>query len=579
MNKVIINQLNTLPLSPGVYFFKDSKGVILYIGKAKKLRNRVRSYFVKSNTLSHSKQIMVTKISKIDIIVTSNESEALILESIHIKKHKPHFNVALKDDKSFNFVKVDYKYARPIVTTARRPEIDKGRSRAKYFGPYTLGTNINETLRFLRRIFPYKKKPKDPTKFEIDLLQKRTLGPIPETDQEYKDMIKRLMRVLEGHSEDVIKNLKIRMNELSKKKLYEKAASVRDQIKQLEIMQSRQKILSVKGESQDVISIFKEDKIAIVNLFVIRIGKLINKLNFTLQNTEDESMTTLLDAFLKQYYSEASSVPRELILPVRTSLSKNDLSIISRHPELDSGSDPDSKKQILNQVQNDVVKITIPKQGKKRELIKLGEENAKDYLKQMRAYWEDKNASNIFLNDLQKFLKLKNIPKRIEGYDISNIQGEFSVGSMIVFTDGKPDKNEYRKFKIKTIKGANDFASLAEVLKRRFNHDEWQTPDLVLLDGGKGQLSTIIKSFDKLPITANKFIAIAKREEEIFQGKTLKKIKIDPNSDASHLLQRIRDEAHRFAQKYYHTLHSKSYEKNKIGKKRTKKAQSAQNES
>ena len=588
MDKILENQLKSLPLSTGVYFFKDKKGVILYIGKAKKLRNRVRSYFNKSNDLSHSKQIMVTKIASIDTIVTSNESEALILESIHIKKHKPHFNVALKDDKSFNFVKVDYQYARPVVTTVRRPELDRGRSRARYFGPYTFGTNIKETLRFLRRIFPYKKKSKDPTQFEQDLLKKRTLGPVPETNSEYQDMIKRLMRVLEGHSEDVIRDLKLRMADLSTRKRYEKAGSVRDQIKQLEIMQSRQKILSVKGESQDVISIFKEKNLAAVNVFVIRAGKLMNKLNFILQNASDESMTVLLDAFLTQYYSEASNPPRELIIPVRTSLSGQDLHVILNKSREAGRSEESrvyrsaSKKTTgsFDYAQDDVSKITIPNHGKKRELIKLGKENAKEYLQQSLASWEKDDQSDV-LKDLKKILKLKKLPQRIEGYDISNIQGNLSVGSMVVFTDGKPNNKEYRKFKIKTVKGPDDFASLAEVLKRRFgkkvvsrqlavgsrkrNNHRWKTPDLVLLDGGKGQLSTVIQtlfasqqSTANCPLTTDQLISLAKREEEIFQGKDLKKINLDPNSNASRLLQRIRDEAHRFAQKYYHTRHAKA---------------------
>ncbi len=546
MAKTLENQLKSLPQSSGVYFFKDKKGVILYIGKANKLRDRVRSYFVSSNDLSHSKQIMVTKIDSIDTIMTSNESEALILESIHIKKHKPHFNVALKDDKSFNFIKVDYQYARPVVATVRRPELDRGRSKARYFGPYTTGTNIQETLRFLRRIFPYRKKSNEPTQFEDDLLHKRTLGPIPETDQEYKIMIKRLMRVLDGHSDDVIKDLKLRMSDLSRAKNYEKAGAVRDQIKQLEIMQSRQKIMSVKGESQDVISIYKNDNSAAVNVFVIRAGKLMNKLNFILQNVDDESMTTLLDAFLTQYYSEVSHPPHELILPVRTSLTQSDLHAIAG-----------------NRI-NRNIKITIPNHGKKRELIKLGEENAKEHLERSLVSWE-KDDQTKTLKDLQKALKLKSPIKRIEGYDISNIQGNLSVGSMVVFTNGKPDNSEYRKFKIKTVKGADDFASLAEVLKRRFTPTDskrkkkWPNPDLVLLDGGKGQLSTVINALpNSKPINFDHIIAIAKREEEIFQGRSLKKINLDPNSDASRLLQRIRDEAHRFAQKYYHARHAKA---------------------
>src|SRR3989338_7466250 len=238
MRKKLSITIASLPLSPGVYFFKDDKGVILYIGKANKLASRVRSYFSKSNDLSPAKKIMVNRIAAIETTITSNGEEALILESIMVKKHKPRFNISLKDDKSYNFIKIDYRYARPVITTVRRPEFDAGRSRAKYFGPYTSGGILYENLRILRRIFPYYLKPKDPTVFEQELIKKRSLGPIPQTDEEYKDMIARLARVIEGDTDDVIKDLKTRMQILAESKRYETAASVRDQIRNLELIQS-----------------------------------------------------------------------------------------------------------------------------------------------------------------------------------------------------------------------------------------------------------------------------------------------------------------------------------------------------
>ncbi|OJI06785.1 excinuclease ABC subunit C [bacterium CG10_46_32] len=553
MTETITNQLKSLPLSPGVYFFKDAHGVILYIGKATKLRSRARSYFLKSSDLSPAKKIMVDRIASIETTITSNEQEALILESIMVKKHKPAFNVSLKDDKSYAFIKIDYRYPRPVVTTVRRPAFDAGRSKAKYFGPYTSGGTLYENLRILRRLFPYRKKSKKLTIFETELEKKRSLGPIPGNDQEYADMIAKLIRVIEGQSDEVIGDLKKRMQDLSRKKQYEKAAAVRDQIKNLALIQSRQKIMSMRGGSQDVISIYLKDDQAAVNVFVIRAGNLINKLNFLLQHTAGESMTTLVEVFLTQYYSEASNVPRELVLPVRTNLKPDDIAALT--PERTT----------------DKISISIPSHGKKRNLIKLGEENAKEYLAQSRAKWE--RASDNALVELTTTLNLKTEPKRIEGFDISNIQGHLSVGSMVVFIDGKPDTKQYRKFKIKTVTGSNDFASLAEVLKRRFSSQKetkWPNPDLILLDGGKGQLSTVIKTlFPRHPerseaeskglaLLPNQFIALAKREEEIFQGAELKKIELAPTSDASRLLQRIRDEAHRFGQKYYHTRHTKA---------------------
>jgi len=443
MDTKLEKQIKLLPKTPGIYKFLNKKGVILYVGKANNLKSRVQSYFKKATDLSGAKLDMINQIHKIETKLTDNETEALVLEAMNIKKHKPKYNITLKDDKDYNFVKIDYTFEYPTVTTIRRPKIDNKKSKIKYFGPFTSGFALQENLQLLRRIFPHHKKNKNLTKFEKDLLQKRSIGPIPQTQEEYLDMIKKLAKVIDGQTSKVKQELKKRMQRLSKGKQFEIAAKVRNQIKWLEIFSIKQKIVT-----------------------------------------------------------------------------------------------------------------------------------SKEYADQSISSGNREDALDASLEDLKRVLKLKNIPHRIEGYDISNIQGQFSVGSMVVFTDGRPDKNEYRKFKIKTIKGSDDFASLAEVLKRRFKHNNWQTPDLVLLDGGKGQLSAIIKTNNQLPITDNQIIAIAKKHEEIFQGKNIKKIKLDSKSQASYLLQRIRDEAHRFAQKYYHTLHSKSYAKNKIGKKRTKKEKS-----
>ena len=465
MTKTLEKQLNSLPKFSGIYKFLNKKGTILYVGKAKNLKSRVKSYFIKQDELSGAKQDMIKQIYKIETILTKNETEALVLESMQIKKYKPKYNITFKDDKDYNFVKIDFTQKYPTITTIRRPKIQESQTKSgsiKYYGPFTSSYALNENLRFLRRIFPFRKKTSRPTKFENDLLQKRSIGPVPKTQKEYLDMIKKCAKVINGKTSTVKKELKRKMQKLSKEKKYEQAVKVRDQIKWLDIFTTRQKIVSTK-----------------------------------------------------EYL--------ELSMP------------------------------LYNKIDN-------------------------------------------ALEDLKNALKLKNIPHRIEGYDISNIQGQFSVGSMVVFTDAKPDKNEYRKFKIKTIKGSDDFKSLAEVLKRRFNHTEWTMPDLVLLDGGKGQLSVIIKELfnnkngttHDLRITTPQFISIAKKYEQIFHlpsialakggGNNAHPVKLDPKSQASYLLQRIRDEAHRFAQKYYHTLHSKSYE-NKSRKKRTKKAQSAQNES
>ncbi|OGY92821.1 MAG: hypothetical protein A3H70_01835 [Candidatus Komeilibacteria bacterium RIFCSPLOWO2_02_FULL_48_11] len=435
--------IKKLPLSPGIYIFKDKAGVVLYVGKAKNLRARVRSYFNKTTELSLAKQDMVRRIADIETVPAPTENEALILEAMRIKKHKPPYNIVLKDDKDYSFIKIDYKEEYPTVTIIRRPRIGKGGKRQpKFFGPFTSAYALNENLRFLRRIFPYRKRAKNPTKFEYDLLKKRSIGPVPQTRGEYLAMIKRLEKIIDGHTASVKRDLKKRMQALARDKQYEIAAKIRDQIRWLDIFVNHQKVVSAKE-------------------------------------------------YLEQSVSLSAS-----------------------------------------------------------------------------------------LSQLQAALGLKELPKRIEGYDIANIQGQWSVGSMVVFTNAEPDKNEYRKFKIRTVAGTNDFAMLAEVLKRRFAKTGWPKPDLVLLDGGKGQLSTVLQALlSRHPersegsrglsmrffadaqndgLTPHQFISLAKRAEEVFQGKELKQINLSPVSPASRLLQRIRDEAHRFAQRYYHTLHSKS---------------------
>mgnify|MGYP001611285502 FL=1 len=419
--------IKSLPLSPGIYIFKDKAGEILYVGKAKNLRARVPSYFNNPANLSLAKQDMMRRIAALETKLTPTENDALILEAMQIKKHKPPYNVVFKDGKDYSFVKIDYREDYPTVTIVRRPKLGRGgRRQPKFFGPFTSADILQENLRFLRRVFPYRKKAAAPTKFEADLLQKRSLGPVPPNRTAYLRMIKRLEKIIDGHVSSVKKELKKKMQALSGAKQYENAAQARDQIKWLDIFVNRQTIVSTKD------------------------------------------------------YLEQSIPP------------------------------------------------AAP------------------------------------LNELQSALMLKKPPRRIEGYDISNIQGHWSVGAMVVFTNGEPDKKEYRKFKIKTVKGANDFASLAEVLQRRFKKEDWPKPDLVLLDGGKGQLSTVLLETRNLKLETSQFIALAKRAEEIFQGQELKPINLDPTSAASRLLQRIRDEAHRFGQAYYHSRHGKTNIKSRL---------------
>ena len=520
-----------IPLKPGVYIYKDSKGNILYIGKAKKLKNRVSSYFNKKNSLAPDKEIMVSKIKKIEYIITSSETEALLLETSLIKKNQPPYNIDLKDDKYFLYIKITANEDFPRVFTVRRITKDG----AKYFGPYTSALSVRETLRLLRKIFPHRNFPKPKSPHQLKFLLNRyakLLG--PSNKKEYQQSINKIIQFLKGNYDQILNDLKEKMTEASNKKQFEKAASWRDKIFSINKISEKQKVVSTKLTNEDIISLTTESSVSAINLFNVRQGKLINKENFILKNTSGQDEKDILQAFIEQYYSSTPDKPKQIILPIAPA----DKSII--------------EKTFL-------LKVIVPQKGVKKQFIKLGEENAQNYLEQQKASWQraDEN-STMALTDIKKLLQLKKKPNRIEIYDISNIQGINAVGSMVVFTDGQPDKKWYRKFKIKTIDQANDPAMMAEVLTRRFQHIDkktknWPQPDLIILDGGKGQLNTVNKAINiKIPI-----IALAKKNEDIYQLNKKNPVNLKFNSPAYYLVQRMRDEAHRFAITFFRKSHQK----------------------
>ncbi len=532
--------LDKIPLKPGVYQFYDASGTLLYIGKAKRLRSRVASYFHESAQHSPSKQIMVGKIAGVSYIITSSETEALLLESSLIKRHQPPYNIDLKDDKNFLYIKITVGEKFPRVFTVRRVANDG----AKYFGPYVSAFSVRQTLNTLRKLFPHRNFPKAPSKHQLEYTVKRypeLMGPADPT--EYWHTINRIIQFLNGDYQEIVETLTKQMEEASARQQFERAALLRDKIEAIDRIMEKQKVISPHKENYDILSLARETARAAINLFSVRNGKLIAKQDFLLTNVADQTDGELLQTFIERFYSQHTHLPKIILVPVRLP----DADLITK---------------------SFGTKVVVPSRGAKRQYITLGTDNAVNYLEQQKASWE-KNRRNIqqALLGFKELLKLDQPPHRIEIYDISNIQGTNAVGSMVVFTDGQPDKQWYRKFKIKTVQGANDFAMLTEVLKRRFNHapspptktgkakggQGWPTPDLVILDGGKGQLNAVLTNV-AIPCPT---IALAKQQEEIYLPGRKTPLHFPEDSQSLYLIQRMRDEAHRFAITFYRSRHGK----------------------
>jgi excinuclease ABC subunit C len=554
--------LNTLPSKPGVYLMKDSAGLIVYVGKAVNLRSRVRSYFHESANHSRKTLRMLFKVADIGWIVVDSELEALILEMNLIKEHKPQYNVRLKDDKRYPFVKVHWADPFPKVTVTRIRKNDGSR----YFGPYTSVWAVHQTLDLLRKIFPYRTcdrmitgdDPRACLYYDIKLCTAPCIGSINQS--EYRSMINDLCRFLEGHTDPILARLKKKMQSHSKSMAFEKAAVLRDQINAIERVVERQKIISNQEMNSDVIALARDNGDSCVQVFFIRRGRLIGREYFILEGTEDENNSEILEQFITQFYSESSSIPSEVLLP-----NEIEEAVIIQ--------------QWLNQQRGGKkVHFKIPQRGKRRDLVRMASENAVDTLHALKAQWEaSTHKQSEALTQLQQALGLAEPPSRIECYDISNIQGTAAVGSMVVFEKGVPNKKLYRRFNIKTVTGPDDFASMEEVLMRRFKR--WQSaqesdeigkkvdqafgvlPNLLIVDGGKGQLSRAMKVVESCNISEFFLtVGLAKQHELIFLPNKKLPVELPRNSQALFLVQRIRDEAHRFAI----TAHRKKRIKNRL---------------
>jgi len=551
--------LGTLPAKTGCYLMKNSTGKIIYVGKAVNLRSRVRSYFHTSADHSRKTRRMVYEIADIEFIVVESELEALILEMNLIKKHLPEYNIRLKDDKRYPFIKVLWADPFPKVIVIRKHKNDGSR----YYGPFTSVWAVHQTLDLLRKIFQYRTCDRIITGqdlraclyYDIKLCTAPCTGKINQED--YRQMIDDLCKFLEGRTDPILSRLKDQMQALSEQMDFEKAAVVRDQIQAIERVVERQKIISNRETDSDVIAMARSNGDSCVQIFFIRNGRLIGREYFILESTEDEGDSEVIAQFIKQFYSEASSVPGEVLLPNEV----EEALII---------------QQWLNQQRGGKkVQIRTPKRGISRDLVKMATENAVETLSALKSQWEaDTHKQSQALGELQTALGMAEPPNRIECYDISNIQGTAAVGSMVVFEQGVPNKKLYRRFNIKSVSGPDDFASMEEVLARRFKR--WQAsqerhsvgekvdesftilPALLIVDGGKGQLGRALKVAEENEISEKMtIVGLSKEHELIFMpGKDLP-VELPRNSQGLYLVQRIRDEAHRFAIAAHRNLRGK----------------------
>jgi len=544
--------LDTLPTKPGCYLMKNAEGKIIYVGKAVNLRARVRSYFHSDSSHDNKTRRLVREITDIEWILVGSELEALILEMNLIKRHRPRFNVRLKDDKRYPYIKIHWADAYPKVTVTRQMTDDGSR----YFGPYTSVWAVHQTLDVLRRIFPYLTCDRDISGsdtraclyYDIKLCTAPCIGAV--TQAEYRQMIADLQDFLNGQSDPIVKRLEKEMRKASEDLRFEKAAAVRDQLKAIQAIVERQKIVfNTDYLDSDVIAMARADGEACVQIFFIRGGKLIGREYFILEGTEETSDSEVMQQFVKQFYTEAANVPDQVMLPEEIEEAK----IIGQWLRSRRGGEK--------------VELFVPHEGQSYELVELAAENATETLSALRAQWQaDTHKQEQALAELQQALKLSEPPNRIECYDISNTQGTATVGSMVVFEQGVPSKKLYRRFNVASVIGApDDFASMEEVLTRRFRR--WKAaqeaeatpgskpdasfsflPDLVIIDGGKGQLGRAVKVLEQFELSEKvPVVGLAKQEEEIFFPHKPRPTLLPRHSQGLYLVQRIRDEAHRFA--------------------------------
>ncbi len=553
-------KLASLPTSPGCYLMKNASGEVIYVGKAKVLRNRVRQYFQKGADHTRRTRRMVSEIADMAWIVTDSELEALILESNLIKKHHPNYNVKLRDDKSYPYIAITLSDEWPRVEYKRKLRMQP-KEKDKYFGPYTDTLAVRETMRLIRRVFrvpcgfkhPEQSKGRACMYYHINQCTGVCAGKI--SHEEYMSVIDDVREFLAGRRENLVKKLLKQMGEASENLEFEKAARLRDQVQAIQTLVARQKVISTALEDQDVIALVADDCNTIAEMFFIRGGKLIGQEHFLLDNACEDDLKESLGEFIEQHYNTAAYIPREVLV----SADIDELDII---------------ESWLRQKKGSKVTIHSPKRGERRQLVEMAKKNADLVLRQIKLKMstdEARIAEEVSV--LQHAVGLPTPPHRIEAYDISNIQGYYTVASLVVFEDGQPKKEHYRKFKIKQPEGKpDDYASMKEVVSRRLTGSLRKSeafaelPDLMLIDGGKGQLNAALEVIaesreqraegEKIEITG--IVGLAKQNEEIYKPGRSEPIILPRNSKALHLIQRVRDEAHRFAITYHRSIRGKS---------------------
>lgn len=553
--------LKNLPDKPGVYLMKNSLGEVIYVGKAKILKNRVKSYFQNSKNHSEKVKVLVKNIAEFEYIVTDSEMEALILECNLIKKYSPKYNILLKDDKFYPFIKITIKDDFPRVFVTR----NFSRDGSKYFGPYTNGTAVYETIDLIYKIFPLRtcklsiKENGESIRPCLNYHIKKCLGPCGGhiSKDEYGKMINEIIDILSGKDTYVTKMLKTEMENAAENLEFEKAASLRDKILSIEAIVEKQKIFKTMEGDEDFINIDQDEKDSCIQVFFSRDGKILGREHFIFENTANESIAEILEEFIASFYGGTAKIPKTIFVP-----EINEVDLMEEYLTIKRGSK---------------VWIKVPKKGQKKDMLEMVKNNARITLEKFKdKYLKDKEINKISLQELQNLLELDEWPNRIESYDISNIQGVDSVGTMVVFEEGRAKNSDYRRFKIKTVKGANDYDSMREILTRRFNHGLEEVkaiqernlklsagkfsnfPDLIMMDGGKGQVNVALEVLESLNIDIP-VCGLVKDDKHQTRGIVYNndELIINRSSNLMQLIRRIQDEVHRFAITYHRSLRDK----------------------
>ena len=574
--QAVRERLQATPTKPGIYLMRSSSGEVLYVGKAANLRNRIRSYFGSPVNLAPKIRKMVGHVADFEYVVTESEAEAVILENTFIKRDRPRYNARLKDDKTYPYIKIDLNEEFPQAYFTRRVLQDG----ARYFGPYASAGSIRKTMNLLKRLFPYRSCTKAITGTDarpcLEYYIHRCVAPCigNVTREEYREVVQQVILFMEGRTEHVLRDLKQKMHAASEALEFERAAILRDQVQTIERVNEAQKVVSLKRGDEDVIALAQSGGEAWVEVFFIRNGKLTGRDHFLMEGTQDEQPAHVLDQFVKQFYDTAPHIPGEVVL---------------QHPLEDTV----TIQAWLTQKRGHRVRLHVPQRGEKRRLVKMVAENAAQGLQQRAVKWlADSGNLQQAMEEVHAALNLPRLPKRIECYDISNIQGSNAVGSMVVFEDGRPKSSHYRRFQIKDVQGVDDYSMMQEMLRRRFKrlseqvrasgsngqsaetengtnetvgsakakNEAWGIiPDLVIIDGGKGHLSAVLQVFlelglmDTVPLSS-----LAKENEELYVPHDPDPILLPRGSQGLFLVQRVRDEAHRFAITYHRQRRSKS---------------------